>query len=120
MIPITQPLVGREEADAAAAAVMSGWLTQGSKVAAFEVEFARLTGARYACAVSNCTTALHLALLAAGVGQGDEVATVSHTFIACANAIRRPHQKPPAAGSRFRCTQDFWNCVILVLVRTIN
>ena len=94
MIPIAQPLIGREEAEAAATVVLSGWLTQGPKVAAFEREFARLTGARHACAVSNCTTALHLALHVLDVGPGDEVITPSHTFIACANAVHQCGAKP--------------------------
>ena len=68
--------------------ILSGWVTQGPEVAAFEREFAEYVGAPHACAVSNCTTALHLALLAVGVGAGDEVITVSHSFIATANAIR--------------------------------
>jgi dTDP-4-amino-4,6-dideoxygalactose transaminase len=63
-------------------------VTQGPEVAAFEREFAAAVGAPHACAVSSCTTALHLALLALGVGPGDEVVTVSHSFIATANAIR--------------------------------
>ncbi len=66
MIPIARPLIGPEEADAARAAVMSGWLSQGAQVAAFEAEFGQAAAAPHACAVSNCTTALHLALLAAG------------------------------------------------------
>ncbi len=89
MIPIAKPLLGPEEAEAASRAVMSGWVSQGPQVAAFEEEFARFVGAEHACAVSNCTTALHLALLAVGVGPGDEVVTVSHSFIAGANAIRQ-------------------------------
>ena len=89
MIPITQPLVGAEEAAAARSAVLSGWLSQGPQVAAFETDFAALVGAPHACAVSNCTTALHLALIALGIGRGDEVITPSHSFVAAANVIRQ-------------------------------
>jgi dTDP-4-amino-4,6-dideoxygalactose transaminase len=88
MIPIAKPLLGEEEAAAARRAILSGWVTQGPEVAAFEQEFAIATGAAHACAVSSCTTALHVALLACDVGPADEVITVSHSFIATANAIR--------------------------------
>ena len=77
-----------QEAAAARRAILSGWVTQGPEVAAFEREFADAVGAPHACAVSSCTTALHVALVALGVGAGDEVITVSHSFIATANAIR--------------------------------
>src|SRR6266702_592928 len=88
VIPIAMPLLAEEEAEAAREAVLSGWVSQGPQVAAFERDFAALVGAPYACAVSNCTTALHLALTAFDIGPGDEVITASHSFIATANSIR--------------------------------
>jgi len=87
-IPVARPLLDEREADAARRVILSGWVTQGPEVAAFEREFAEVIGAPYACAVSSCTTALHLALAACGVSNGDEVVTVSHSFIATANAVR--------------------------------
>ena len=88
MIPVARPWMGEEEAAAARRAILSGWVTQGPEVAAFEREFAATVGAPFACATSSCTTALHVALVALGVGSGDEVVTVSHSFIATSNAIR--------------------------------
>ena len=88
MIPVARPWMDEREADAARRVILSGWVTQGPEVAAFEREFAGVVGAAHACAVSSCTTALHLALVALGVEPGDEVVTVSHSFVATANAIR--------------------------------
>ncbi len=88
MIPIIKPVMDEREAEAASRVILSGWITQGSEVAAFEREFAEFVGAEYATAVSNCTTGLHLALLVAGVGPGDQVITVSHSYIATANVVR--------------------------------
>jgi perosamine synthetase len=93
-IPLARPLVGEAEAVAAQRPILSGWLTQGPEVAAFEQEFAAFTGAAHAVAVSNCTTALHLALLALGVGAGDEVITVSHSYVATANVVRYCNATP--------------------------
>ncbi|MFJ4676397.1 MULTISPECIES: DegT/DnrJ/EryC1/StrS family aminotransferase [unclassified Kitasatospora] len=86
-IPVMIPWLGEEEAEAAAEAVRSGWVAQGPRVAAFEKAFAEHTGAPHAVAVSNCTTALHLAMIGAGVGPGDEVVVPSLSFIATANAV---------------------------------
>lgn len=88
MIPIAKPSLDEREADAVRRVLLSGWITQGPEVAAFEREFAKSVGALHACAVSSCTSALHLALLAAGVGPEDEVITVSHSNIATANSVR--------------------------------
>lgn len=87
-IPVAKPLLDELEVEAVRRVVLSGWVTQGPEVAAFESEFAAFVQTEHACAVSNCTTALHLALKAVGIGLGDEVITVSHTFIATANAVR--------------------------------
>lgn len=88
MIPVARPWLDEQEAEAARRAILSGWVTQGPEVAAFEREFATLVSAPHACAVSSCTTALHVALAACGVSAGDEVVTVSHSFIATANVVR--------------------------------
>jgi dTDP-4-amino-4,6-dideoxygalactose transaminase len=94
MIPITRPFLGEEEVAAAAEVIRSGWLTQGERVEQFETAVAGYVGAGQAVAVSNCTTALHLALLAAGVGPGDEVICPSFSFIATANAIMYTGARP--------------------------
>jgi perosamine synthetase len=93
-VPVARPHLGEEEVSAAGRAILSGWVTQGPEVAAFEREFATFVGAPHACAVSSGTTALHLALLAVGVRPGDEVITVSHSYIATANSIRYCGARP--------------------------
>ena len=93
-IPLSLPETGEPEAAAARRAILSGWLTMGPETVAFESEFAAAVGAPHACAVASGTAALHLALLAAGVGPGDEVVTVSHSFIATASAVRYCGARP--------------------------
>ena len=86
-IPVMVPWLGEEEALAAAEAVRSGWVAQGPRVAAFERAFAEHLGVPHAVAVSSCTTALHLSMIGAGVGPGDEVVVPSLSFVATANAV---------------------------------
>lgn len=88
MIPIAKPYLTVDEAQAAYDTILTGWITQGPRVAEFEEKFAAYTGAKYAVAVSNCTTALHLAMIVAGVKAGDEVICPSMSYIATANCIK--------------------------------
>lgn len=94
MIPVAKPYLNDEEIKAVSEVISSGWVTQGPKVAEFETAFAEFVGSKHACAVSNCTTALHLALKVMGVRPGDVVITVSHSFIATANAVRMCSAEP--------------------------
>ncbi|MGE5488236.1 MAG: DegT/DnrJ/EryC1/StrS family aminotransferase [bacterium] len=86
-IPVARPSFGKAEEEAVLAVLRSGWVSQGPRVAEFERQFAAYVGAAHAVAVSSCTTALHLALVAAGVKPGDEVLCPSLSFIATANSI---------------------------------
>ena len=87
MIPVARPYLGVEEEHAVVAALRSGWITQGPRVAEFEQKFAEYVGCENAIAVSSCTTALHLAMVVCGIGPGDEVICPSLSFIASANSI---------------------------------
>ncbi|MBX6772210.1 MAG: DegT/DnrJ/EryC1/StrS family aminotransferase [Chloroflexi bacterium] len=94
MIPMARPVIGDEEIAAVVAVLRSGYLVQGRVVAEFETEFARYIGTQHAIAVSSGTAALHLALLAHGIGPGDEVITTPFSFIATANAILYTGARP--------------------------
>jgi len=94
MIPISAPLLGEEEKKAVLETIDSGQLAQGKKVKAFEDAFAAVCGVKHAIATSSGTTALHTAVLAHGIGPGDEVITTPFTFIASANAALFTGAKP--------------------------
>ncbi|HMQ67472.1 MAG TPA: DegT/DnrJ/EryC1/StrS family aminotransferase [Ignavibacteria bacterium] len=88
MIPIAKPYLTSDEAKSAYDTILTGWVTQGPRVEEFEKKFCEYTGAKYAAAVSNCTTALHLAMIVSEIGEGDEVITPSMSYVASANCIR--------------------------------
>ena len=88
LIPIIKPTLDSTELLEVQKVLESGWITQGPKVSNFESQFSKVIGNKYSIAVSNCTTGLHLALKVIGVEKGDEVITVSHSYIATANSIR--------------------------------
>ncbi len=93
LIPFSQPIIGEEEIQEVVDTLKSGWLTSGRRVAAFERDFTQYKG-RKAVAVNSCTAALHLSLLAAGIGPGDEVITSAMTFPATVNAIIHSGAQP--------------------------
>lgn len=86
-LPFNLPEIGEEEIAAVVETLRSGWLTTGAQTATFESDFQRYTGARFALALNSCTAALHLALVALGVGPGDEVITTPLTFCSTVHAI---------------------------------
>src|SRR4051794_35269344 len=94
MINIARPIIGEEEKAAVMAVLDSGQLAQGTAVAEFEQGFAEYCGVKHAIATSNGTTALHVALIANGIGPGDEVITTPFTFIASANSMLYVGAKP--------------------------
>ena len=93
-INVMLPYLGAEEIAALSEVISSGWVAQGPKVAAFESAFAAHQQAEHAVAVSSCTTALHLALVVAGVQAGDDVVVPSFSFIATANAATYVGARP--------------------------
>jgi len=94
VIPISKPMIGEAEKKAVLEVLDSGMLAQGPRTAEFERRFAEVCDVEHAIATSSGTTALHLALLANGIGQGDEVITTPFTFIASANSILFAGAKP--------------------------
>ena len=93
-IPIAKPYFDNNEKEAVADSLDKGWVVQGPKVRAFEEAVRSYTRAKYAKAVTSCTTALHASLLACGIKKGDEVIVPSFTFIATANAVEYTGAKP--------------------------
>jgi len=87
-IPVAKPFLDVDDAQSAYDTILTGWVTQGPKVAEFEQQFSAYVGSSYAVALSNCTTALHLAMIVAGIGPGDEVICPSMSYIATANSIQ--------------------------------
>lgn len=87
LIPAAKPIIGKEERRAVRRVMKSGMLAQGPEVASFENEFSQLIGSSHCVAVNSGTSALHLALLAAGIGPGDEIIVPSFSFAATANAV---------------------------------
>src|SRR5438105_7687809 len=100
MLGFQPPAIGEEEIEAVAETLRSGWLTSGPRTAELERRFAEYTGAEHALAVASGTAALHLSLLAIGVGPGDEVITTPSTWPATATVIVHAGARPVFADVR--------------------
>ncbi len=87
-IPVAKPYLDKDDAQNAYDTILTGWVTQGPRVQEFEEKFAAYVGTKYAVALSNCTTALHLAMIVAGIKEDDEVICPSMSYVATANSIR--------------------------------
>lgn len=94
MIPIAKPIIGEEEKKAVLEVLDSGIIAQGKRVQEFEEKFAEYCGTKYGVAVNSGTAALHVALMAAGIKEGDEVITTPFSFIATGNSILFVGAKP--------------------------
>lgn len=105
MIPLIEPVLGDDELNNVIEAVKSGWVSsKGKFISQFEEKFAEYCGVKYGVATSNGTVALHLALVALGIGEGDEVIVPTFTFIATANAVRYTGATPVFVDSH----PDYW------------
>ncbi len=98
-VPFHRALIEKEEVDAVLSVLQSGWLTSGPAVREFEDAFARYTGATHALAVNSCTAALHLALVACGIGEGDEVLLPTMTFAASGEVVLYCRARPVLVDS---------------------
>jgi dTDP-4-amino-4,6-dideoxygalactose transaminase len=115
-LPFHVPDIGDEEVESVVAVLRSGWLTTGAKAKEFEQEFASMVGARYAVAVNSCTAALHLALEAIGVREGDEVIVPTMTFAATAEVVAYFKAKPVLVD----CTEETLNIDPRAIERAIT
>lgn len=105
MIPVAEPMLGEEELNNVVEAIKSGWISsKGKFIPQFEEEFAQYCGVKHGVATANGTVALHLALVALGIGEGDEVIVPTLTFVATANAVRYTGAKPVFIDSH----PDYW------------
>jgi dTDP-4-amino-4,6-dideoxygalactose transaminase len=122
MIRLARPAIGEEEIEAVNEVLRSGFLVQGDRVRAFEETVARYLGAAHAVAVSSGTAALHLALLALGIGPGDEVIVPDFTFPACANVVELAGARPVLADidlATFNATADTLRAAISPRTRAV-